>query len=149
MYLGAASRRALVAVTALLVVSGCGGGGRSTTTKTTREQVEQRHDQWTYARGLFRELCSGCHTLEDAGTHGTRFILDNDPLLNAGLIRGSIEGGAFGMPSFGDALPRRELDALASYIDAVAKRRDAENGWRAEHLRRSEGETPRWSGRTP
>ncbi|MGC2777404.1 MAG: cytochrome c [Bradyrhizobium sp.] len=99
-----------------------------------------RRDRFTYARNLFNEICAGCHSLADAGAHGKRFNLDNDPLLSRALVYQAIKFGEFGMPRWSDVLSEREIAALAGYVDAVAARRNGETGWGAETKRRQEGE---------
>ncbi len=106
-----------------------------------------RADRWSYARARFREMCAGCHTLADAGTHGRRFDLDHVPTLTSDLIRHAIRDGEPGMPAWGDVLSRREFFELWSYIDAVAGRTEGDTGWDWQIRLRMEGE--RWRPGAP
>ena len=129
----------LIGALAIAPGAGCGGAGKHPTAATS---TAARRDRFTYARGLFNEICAGCHALADAGAHGDRFNLDNDYLLGRDLVWHAIKSGEYGMPSWSGVLSEREVAALARYIDAVAKRRHGETGWGAETKRRMEGEPP-------
>jgi mono/diheme cytochrome c family protein len=137
-------RGILLAIAALALVTGGGGCGGADhgSRPASATAAAVRHDRFAYARGLFREICAGCHTLADAGTHGSRFNLDNDYLLGRPLVWHAIQDGEYGMPAWKGVLSDREVDALARYVDAVAKRRHGETGWGAETKRRLEGEPP-------
>jgi len=125
---------------ALAGTAGCGTGGDGGGHPAAVTMAHRR--PFGYARSLFNEICAGCHTLADAGAHGKRFDLDNDPLLSRGLVWHAIKFGEFGMPRWRGVLSEREVAALARYVDAVAKRRNGETGWGAETKRREEGEPP-------
>lgn len=79
-------------------------------------------DRWAYARARFHEMCSGCHTLADAGSHGLRHNLDLAGEIQPEFARFAIHYGQPGMPPWRRALTEREMEELASYVLAVAKR---------------------------
>jgi mono/diheme cytochrome c family protein len=113
--------RALVLTLALgfvVAVAGCGG------------DPPEGHVRFVKARALFREICAGCHTLADAGSHGKRLRLDRSylrPQLLVHNARSVIEAGDAEMPEWRGSLSRREIALLARYVGTVAN----------EHLTRS------------
>lgn len=125
----AAAAVAAAAVAAAAVSAGCGDTEDRSAAQAKTATVA-RPDRFAYARRLFREICGSCHTLADAGTTGDRFNLDTEsPIVNylrterdkRRLARWAIEEGeGEGMPAFRGPLTRREIDALVTYIVAVA-----------------------------
>jgi mono/diheme cytochrome c family protein len=118
-----------------LLAAGCGGSGGASSSASSAPQVVQVHrigsDRWTYARARFREMCAGCHTLANAGTHGRRFNLDEEGGLSREFVRHVITSGEPGMPHWDTVLSRRELEELVAYISSVAKTTPdgREDGW--------------------
>jgi mono/diheme cytochrome c family protein len=87
--------------------------------------VSLRRDRFTYARGLFDEICASCHRLADAGATIGAFDMDRSPLAESTqrpeLARLVMEMGYHaGMPAFRHVLSEREFNALVAYISTVA-----------------------------
>lgn len=146
-----AARRLLVVgalVVAVAMTAGCGGGDKQPTkTAVTSKDAGLTpvgHGRYGYARGLFNELCAGCHTLADAGAHGQRFDLDRVPDLEAGQVWNAIQNGEPGMPPWKERLSSRELSALAVYVMSVARRVGGDERWGVQIRRRTGGEQARW-----
>jgi mono/diheme cytochrome c family protein len=64
--------------------------------------------------------CGSCHTLKDAGTHGTV-----GPNLDAlkpskSIVAHQVENGGAVMPSFKSRLSPAQIDAVATYVSSVA-----------------------------
>ena len=143
--------RALLGIAALvlaLAVGACGDedGGRGETTADRAAVTHVRADRYSYARGLFNELCAGCHALADAGATGKRYNLDRSPGLSAAQTWNAIQHGEPGMPAWKEILSQRELSALAVYVFNVAKRSTAEEeGWPRQIVRRIAGGKKRWA----
>jgi len=116
----------------LMVVAGGCGADRPRLVHATQTPVA-RHDRFDYARGLFRQLCGGCHTLADAGTHGTRKDLEESGVATIvhtrsakiGLARYAIlvgedgRGSGVAMPAWKGVLSDRQVEALSAYLGAV------------------------------
>jgi mono/diheme cytochrome c family protein len=130
--------------------AGCGGTDARTTTKvvTVRKDAVLTpvgQGRFGYARGLFNELCAGCHTLADAGAHGHRFNLDV-PNIEGAEVWNAVQNGEPGMPSWSGRLSSREISALAIYVMSVAQRRGSgEDRWGDQIRRRMQGERARWA----
>jgi mono/diheme cytochrome c family protein len=121
---------ALAVVAALTAAAGCGGTDSSGSSAKPAAQTTPRRDRYTVARGLFNEICAGCHTLADAGAHGRRFNLDRDSPLatfltteakRRALARYAILRGEDGMPAWSGVLSQRELRQLIAYVVAVVR----------------------------
>lgn len=143
-----------VLLVAALATAGCGGGDDGGDAKRTPRAVTASKDglspvgkgRYAYARGLFNELCAGCHTLADAGATGQRFDLDV-PKIEAAQVWNAIQNGEPGMPSWRERISSREISALATYVMSVAKGKDAgDDRWGTQIRRRIAGETARWTG---
>jgi len=137
----------MAALAVALLTAGCGGddgdGGEPASGRTVASHV--RADRYSYARGLFGELCAGCHSLADAGARGKRYDLDRSPGLNAAQVWNAIQNGEPGMPPWRDVLSPRELTALAIYVTNVAKHSSKpEPGWSRQYARRTAGYAKRW-----
>ena len=66
--------------------------------------------------------CGGCHTLSAAGTSGkVGPVLDGLPLTEA-LVVDRVTHGKGGMPSFATRLSAQQIDDVAAYVVASAKR---------------------------
>jgi cytochrome c6 len=71
-------------------------------------------------KALFQANCAGCHTLKDAGTHGT--VGPNLDSLKPSASRVALQvknGGAI-MPSFANKLTQAQIQAIAQYVSSVA-----------------------------
>jgi len=71
-------------------------------------------------KALFQANCAGCHTLKDAGTHGT--VGPNLDQLKPPESRIALQvknGGAV-MPSFASKLTQAQIQAIAQYVSSVA-----------------------------
>ena len=131
----AAARRRIVTAlatgmlgTALAFAAGCGGDSRdvkragTTAAAAPTESTSTTAVRFRRERELFRTHCGACHTLADAGAHGTKAggeaLLDEiEP--NRASTRNFIVNGYGAMPSFRKRLSRREIDALAFYVAEV------------------------------
>ena len=112
----------------------CGACGSADTHPVHAAATVHRHDRFAYARGLFRQLCGGCHTLADAGTHGKRLDLEESGVATivhtrrakTALARYAILVGEYNirraggnMPAWTGVLSHREVEALSSYLGTV------------------------------
>ena len=101
---------------AVLLLAGCGGSSTTaTTTNHVRLTAQERH-----GRALFVRTCGTCHTLAEAGTHGTTGPdLDVHPW-RAVYISETIADGPGLMPA--GLLGSADANAVAAYLEAVTKR---------------------------
>jgi cbb3-type cytochrome c oxidase subunit III len=108
---------AVIALATALLAAGCGTGGIAT-----------GGDQST-GKNLFLDKCGGCHTLADAGTHGTQGPnLDEafEPSRDQGfkqvtieqVVRDQIELASGRMPP--NLVTGEDADSVAAYVAAVA-----------------------------
>ena len=108
---------ALLVVATALLAAGCGTGGIS------------KGGDATQGKQLFVEKCGGCHTLADAGTHGTQGPNLDDafaPSLEQGMeqvtieqvVRDQIELAVPPMPK--NLVTGSDADAVAAYVASVA-----------------------------
>ncbi len=131
------------------LLAACGG---SSSHKASRPvaglQVSSvARERWTYARARFREMCAGCHTLRNAGTHGPRYDLDRIGGVSPSKVRFTIENGEPGMPPWKGVVSRREIEELSAYIPAVVRTDlGGETGWSWQIHLRAEGENWRPPG---
>jgi mono/diheme cytochrome c family protein len=143
---GAYALLAGVLATVVSLLAACGGGKQASTSSASAAHVQitqLSRDRWTYARERFREMCAGCHTLADAGSHGRRFILDRAGGISTDRARYAIEEGEPGMPVWRHVLSRREKEELISYVSTVARHDEGgETGWLWQIRLRIEGD--RW-----
>ncbi len=132
----------LLAATVSLLAA-CGGSSNKTTSRAVAGlQVSSvSRERWTYARARFREMCAGCHTLRDAGTHGRRYDLDRIGGVSASKVRFTIENGEPGMPPWKGVISKREIEELVDYIPTVVRTDlGGETGWGWQIRLREEGE---------
>jgi cytochrome c5 len=133
----------LVASAVVVLATGCGSSGNDkTTTVPTKKVVAVKHvatDRWTYARGRFREMCAGCHTLADAGARGRRFNLDRSTAVDENHVRATIAEGEPGMPAWRDVLAQREYEELVAYVVAVTRHQPGDDYWHRQIEMRTEG----------
>ena len=110
---------ALLVLATALLAAGCGTGGIS------------KGGDATQGKQLFIDKCGGCHTLADAGTHGTQGPNLDDafaPSLEQGMeqvtieqvVRDQIELAVPPMPK--DLVTGADADAVAAYVASVAGR---------------------------
>ena len=108
---------ALLVLATALLAAGCGTGG-----------IAKGGDA-TQGKQLFVEKCGGCHTLADAGTHGTQGPNLDDafaPSLDQGMervtveqvVRDQIELAVPPMPK--NLVTGSDADAVAAYVASVA-----------------------------
>ena len=109
--------RVAVAAAALsIALGGCGSGGPTPTV--------QQQSLDSGRRVFVKAGCGGCHTLAEAGTHGTVGPnFDTSEQLSAAQIREQLVIGAGGMPSFRTRLSPRERAQVARFLAAVMSRR--------------------------
>ena len=107
---------ALLVLATALLAAGCGTGGIS------------KGGDATQGKKLFLDKCGGCHTLADAGTHGTQGPNLDDafaPSLKQGIeqvtieqvVRDQIELAVPPMPQ--DLVTGSDADAVAAYVASV------------------------------
>ena len=107
---------ALLVLATALLAAGCGTGGIS------------KGGDATQGKQLFLDKCGGCHTLADAGTHGTQGPNLDDafaPSLKQGIeqvtieqvVRDQIELAVPPMPQ--DLVTGSNADAVAAYVASV------------------------------
>jgi cytochrome c6 len=71
-------------------------------------------------KSIFTANCGTCHTLKDAGTHGTVGPnLDQLKPAKPIVVRQVTNGGAI-MPPFKDKLSAAQIEAVAAYVSSVA-----------------------------
>jgi cbb3-type cytochrome c oxidase subunit III len=108
---------ALLVLATALLAAGCGTGGIS------------KSGDPDQGKKLFLDKCGGCHTLADAGTHGTQGPNLDDafaPSLKQGIeqvtieqvVRDQIELAVPPMPQ--DLVTGSDADAVAAYVASVA-----------------------------
>jgi sulfite dehydrogenase len=101
--------------------------GTTTSTSTTQTTTSQSSSgagggaQVAQGKQVFASAgCGSCHTLKDAGTHGT--IGPNLDQLKPAKARVALQvtnGGAI-MPSFKNRLTKAQIEAVAAYVSSVA-----------------------------
>jgi len=87
-------------------------------------------------RMLFGEHCGVCHTLAAAGTNGTVGPNLDELEPNKALVEKQVTNGGGGMPSFGSALSKEEIESVAEFVSGAAgkslsaaqKKKAEENG---------------------
>lgn len=112
-------RAAVVTAAVVAVLSGC-GPGVSDIDAVPPLTGGPAGKQAVQGRALFADSCASCHTLADAGAHGSAGPnLDERHPGAVGVAR-KVQVGGGGMPSFSGRLSRAEIVLLAAYVDAVA-----------------------------
>jgi mono/diheme cytochrome c family protein len=75
----------------------------------------------TSGRDIFLSAgCTGCHTLKDAGSHGTVGPNLDQKKPPKSLVVTRVTNGKAAMPSFKSRLTKQQIDAVASYVSSVA-----------------------------
>jgi cbb3-type cytochrome c oxidase subunit III len=64
--------------------------------------------------------CTGCHTLKDAGSHGTIGPNLDQAKPPKSLVVDRVTNGKGAMPSFKTRLSPKQIDAVATYVSSVA-----------------------------
>jgi outer membrane protein assembly factor BamB len=104
---------------ASLVAFKIGATGSFTTTSSSSGSKGAKVDL-TAGKSQFETTCSACHTLSEAGTHGTVGPnLDKLKPSDALVIKQVTNGGG-GMPSFGGSLSKSKIADVAGYVSKVA-----------------------------
>ena len=102
------------------------GDGRLAKTLTPmRDPLHPPKDRMAYGRALFKQICAGCHTLADAGAHGSRYDLDyNYSTISEHEKRIRAHRGLRGfppfMPNWEHWLPKEQIEVLTDYVATVA-----------------------------
>lgn len=113
----------LVAAAALAaVLAGCGsGGGGSSVASHALSSAPLTPAELAAGREIFRDRCARCHTLADAGAHGTRGPNLDQIRLPVFAATQQVRLGGGGMPAYGHRLTDQQIREVVGYI--VAKRR--------------------------
>jgi mono/diheme cytochrome c family protein len=69
---------------------------------------------------VFQASCGGCHTLANADTGGQVGPNLDDLKPSAAIVQHQVENGGGGMPSFSSQLSAKQIQAVATYVAAVA-----------------------------
>ena len=121
-----ASRLAIAAVGAAVVFAAMSGTSLAQASATTAAPPAAAGDAANIAKGrdLFANYgCSACHTLEDAGASGhVGPSLDGDANLSHGFVVDRVTNGQAQMPAFGGQMSAEEIEAVAAYVTATAKK---------------------------
>ena len=109
-------RRSLAIGAAALALCGCGSSGRATGASG---------HAYAAGRAIFIHAgCGGCHTLKAAGTHGVLGPnFDRSEKLTEAQIRGQLDLGVGGMPSFRGKLTPKQEETVAAFLSAAMRRR--------------------------
>lgn len=130
-------RRAASLLLVLALAAGCGGGddeaeapAGQVITQTTAPPAEVGGstdlggEEAIDGRAIFLQNCSGCHTLEDAGTTGKvgPNLDETKPSYERALmmVRDGGGGGLGVMPAFKGTLTDEQIDAVATYVSTAA-----------------------------
>lgn len=68
----------------------------------------------------FTTTCASCHTLADAGTHGTVGPNLDKLKPSKALVTHQVTHGGGGMPAFGGQLSKSQIASVATYVSKVA-----------------------------
>ena len=75
----------------------------------------------TSGKAIFQTAgCTGCHTLKDAGSHGTVGPNLDQVKPPKSLVVQRVTNGRGAMPSFKSKLSKKQIDAVAQYVSSVA-----------------------------
>ncbi len=109
---------------------GAAGGGGAAAPPTTTEQTTTGGTTTTggggggaslaAGRDLFKTNCAACHTLADAGTHGTVGPNLDQLKPDEATVKRQVENGGGGMPPFKGVLTAEQIATLAKYVSSVA-----------------------------
>lgn len=107
-------RRAAVLAIVVLALTGCGGGGGEQAPSPTSANGSPSGRP----RALFVGACGSCHTLADAGTHGTAGPNLDELAPSAHDVQAAIDGGKGAMPAH--IVGSRDSAQVARYVASVA-----------------------------
>ena len=71
-------------------------------------------------KSQFETTCAACHTLSEAGTHGTVGPNLDKLKPNDALVTKQVTNGGGGMPAFGGSLSKKQITNVAAYVSKVA-----------------------------
>jgi cbb3-type cytochrome c oxidase subunit III len=71
-------------------------------------------------KAIFKAKCGGCHTLADAGTHGTTGPNLDQLKPPFAIAKRQVINGGGAMPPFKGTLTDKQIDAVAKYVSSVA-----------------------------
>jgi mono/diheme cytochrome c family protein len=117
----------LVAMLAAVLIFGkekseAAGEGHETTTTTaqTTTAAPSATGDATAGKAVFASAgCASCHTLKDAGSHGT-IGPDLDQLKPAeDVVQHQVENGGGAMPAFKDQLSAKQIADVAAYVSTA------------------------------
>jgi len=99
------------------IAAGCGGGGSDATRSRVDLTAQERH-----GRDVFVRRCGVCHTLSDAGTHGTVGKDLDATKPSAAIVLRSLAVPPQNMPT-GLVTNAADAKAVAAYVVAVTRAR--------------------------
>jgi mono/diheme cytochrome c family protein len=113
---------ALALAAAAMVVAGCGGGSSSGEGGAPTTEPAQPRGNAAAGKAVFKTSgCGNCHTLAEAGAHGT-VGPDLDALKPSfAAVRTQVKQGGGGMPSFADDLTAQQIADVAAYVSSVTR----------------------------
>jgi len=104
-----------------LALAGCGSGGSgSGASSHLLSAAPLKPAELAAGRAIFRDRCARCHTLADAGAHGTRGPNLDQIRLPAFAVSQQIKLGGGGMPAYAGRLSDEQIRQVAGYV--VARR---------------------------
>jgi mono/diheme cytochrome c family protein len=104
-----------------LALAGCGSGGSgSGASSHLLSAAPLKPAELAAGRAIFRDRCARCHTLADAGAHGTRGPNLDQIRLPAFAVSQQIKLGGGGMPAYAGRLTDEQIRRVAGYV--VARR---------------------------
>jgi mono/diheme cytochrome c family protein len=120
------SRLGFAAVGAAVAIAAMSGSSLAQSNATTAAPALTAADAAKIAKGrdVFGNYgCSACHTLADAGASGhVGPSFDENANLSQAFVVDRVTNGQGQMPAFGGQMSADEIDAVAAYIVATAKK---------------------------
>jgi mono/diheme cytochrome c family protein len=116
--------RQVVTVSAVLagaaMLAACGsGGGSSSIASHALSSAPLTPAELAAGREIFRDRCARCHTLADAGAHGTRGPNLDQISLPVFAATQQVRLGGGGMPAYGRRLTEQQIREVVGYIVAT------------------------------
>jgi outer membrane protein assembly factor BamB/cytochrome c5 len=115
-----------------------GGGGKEEAMGGEKSGAEGGSSMASVAKGeeVFGTTCATCHTLAAAGATGTVGPNLDELKPDKALVEKQVTNGGGGMPAFGSALSKEEIESVAEFVSGAAgkpltaeqKKKAAENG---------------------
>jgi mono/diheme cytochrome c family protein len=109
---------------------GAAGGGGTVAAPTTQQPTTTGATTTTAGGGggaalaagrtIFKTNCAPCHTLADAGTHGTVGPNLDQLKPDEATVQHQVENGGGGMPPFKGTLTAAQISTVAKYVSTVA-----------------------------